>query len=436
VPWAALLVAAAFAAAAVRIWHLVDARAVNVLFWDQFTFYEALRQGANAWERFRWQHGPHRQGIAFVFTGWLAEQTRWNTRIEALAIAAIAIAAAALAIALRRRLYGRLHAGDVAIPLLLLTPAQYGVFLHTPNLSHGVGPLVLWLLFCLAFTLRSRALRYGALAVLDFLLIHTGFGLIAGAVAPGLLALCAIADARELGVRGAALPLAALAASLASIAVFAAGYDPHDLGEAAGATGSFGAYARYLALMFANVLGWKGAGPLSLWGGLGLVFAALAIAAEQVVRIVRDSRAAPQPLAILALVSFSLAFAATTAFGRLPLGLSGAQATRYVPLLTPAFLGILLRLQSIAQPRARAALLAAAAIAIAAGQIPMRASEARFMDRLTLGKRTWVDTYLASGSIAEADARARLKIYPHDDGVLPSMLDYLREQQLNLFAPR
>jgi hypothetical protein len=436
VPWAALLVAATFVAAAVRILHLVDAHAVNVLFWDQFTFYQALRDGANAWERFRWQHGPHRQGIAFVFSGWLAEQTAWNTRIEAFAIAAFAIAAAALALALRRRLFGRLEPGDVAIPLLLLTPAQYGVFLHTPNLSHGVGPLVLWLAFCLAFTLHRRALRYGALAALDFLLIHTGFGVIAGVVAPPLFALCAVCDARELGPRGALLPVGALALSGLWIAIFAIGYDPRDLDHAAGATGPVAAYVLYIALMFANVLGWKGTGALPVLGGFGALLVAVGIAVEQLVRLLRAPRASPQPLAILALLSFSLAFAAATAFGRLPLGFSGAQATRYVPLLVPAFLGIFLRVQQVARPPLRNALLAVSAVAIAAATIPMRASEALFMERLSRGKRIWVETYLATGSVAESDARAGLQIYPYPGEELPRMLAYMREHELNLFAAR
>src|SRR4029453_13861349 len=116
---------------------MIDRHAVNVLFWDQFTFYQALAENTNAWELFRWQHGPHRQGLPFLLTP--------------------------------------APPADVAIPLLLLTPAQYGIFLHTPNLSHAAGPLVLLLAFCLAFTLRQRALRSPALVALDFLLIHSRF---------------------------------------------------------------------------------------------------------------------------------------------------------------------------------------------------------------------------------------------------------------------
>ena len=197
-------------------------------------------------------------------------------------------AATALALWLRRRLFGPLHAADVAIPLLILTPAQYGIFIHTPNLSHGAGPLVLLLAFCLAFTVRRRALRYPALVALDFLLIHSGFGIVAGALAPPLLAACArcATRARE-GARAALLPAACAALSLLSIAIFAIGYDTRDLDQVAAARPPLAAYALYVALMFANVLGLKGAGAFAVLGGALAALAALAVAAEQLVRLLR-----------------------------------------------------------------------------------------------------------------------------------------------------
>src|SRR6185436_729500 len=124
-----------------------------------------------------------------------------------------------------------LHPADVAIPLLLLTPAQYGIFIHTPNLSHGAGPLVLLLAFCLAFTLERRALRYPALAALAFVLVHSGFGLLAGVLAPPLLLLCALGDARARGARAAILPGVCAALAVVGLVIFAIGYDPRDLDQ-------------------------------------------------------------------------------------------------------------------------------------------------------------------------------------------------------------
>ena len=97
---------------------------------------------------------------------------------------------------------------------------------------------------------------------------------------------------------------------------------------------------------------------------------------------------------------------------------------------------VYLRLQEIARPRLRAALLAASAVAIALATFPMRAPEARFMEHLSRGKRAWVEAYLATGDLAEANARAGLEIFPHDAPEVPRMLAYLREHRLNFYAER
>ena len=178
VGWADLWVGAVALAAAGRILWLIDRHAVNVLFWDQFSLYQALARDRSAWGLFRWQHGPHRQGLP-PSSSPHSRATDRNARGDAFLTGALSCTAAALALWLRRRLSGPLHAADAAIPLLVLTPAQYGIFIHSPNPSHGAGPLVLLLALCLAFTAERRALRYPLLVANDFVLVHTGFGIAA-----------------------------------------------------------------------------------------------------------------------------------------------------------------------------------------------------------------------------------------------------------------
>ncbi|HKA13479.1 MAG TPA: hypothetical protein VKH41_00555 [Myxococcota bacterium] len=432
---AGLWVGAVAIAAAARILWMIHRHAVNVPFWDQFSLYEAFARGTGAWGLFRWQHGPHRQGLPFLLIAGLARATDWDARADAFAVGAAVCAAAALALWLRRRVSGPFHAADAAIPLLVLTPAQYGIFIHTPNPSHGAGPLVLLLALCLAFTVERRAVRYPAVVALHFLMIHTGFGLLAAPLVPGLLGVCALRDARASGVRAAILPAACAALSVANLAIFWIGYDTRDL-DAVGPRAPLAAYALYVALMFANVLGLKGAGALALLGGAIAAVAAIAVAAEQLVRLLREERGGPRRLAVLTLTSFSLLFAAATAYGRIALGFPGAQSTRYVPLLVPAFLGIYLRLQDVRRPALRAALLGGSALAIALAGIPMRDSEARFMGHLSRGKRAWVEAYLATGDVAQANARAGLKIFPFEAPVVPELLAYMRERRLGFFADR
>jgi hypothetical protein len=433
-PCANALVAVCSLAAAARIFAMIDRHAVNVLFWDQFTYYQALADGTGAWGLFRWQHGPHRQGLPFLFTAALARATDWNTRGDAFLVGAAVAISAALALWLRRRLFGPFHPADVAIPLLVFTPAQYGIFIHTPNPSHGAGPVALLLAICLAFTVRSRAVRYGAVAALDFALVHSGFGIVGGALAPPLLAACAVRDARTGGARAAIPAGLAVLLSLLAIAIFAIGYDTRDLAAVPAARPPLAAYGRYVALMFANVLGVKGGGAVVISvGGLAAI-AVLAVAAEQGFRLLRAPAAPPQREVIFALTAFSLLFAAATAYGRIAFGFPGAQATRYVPLLVPGLLGIYLRLQEIERPRLRAALSAASALAVVLATFPMRASEARFMEHLSRGKGAWVEVYLETGDLAQANRRAGVSIFPFEAPEVPRMLDYLREHHLNFYA--
>jgi hypothetical protein len=220
---------------------------------------------------------------------------------------------------------------------------------------------------------------------------------------------------------------------VASIAIFAIGYDTSDL-DAATARAPLASYAIYVALMFANLLGLKGITALSIFAGALAAIAALAVAVEQLVRPVSPDPAASRRLAILTLSSFSLLFAAATAYGRIAIGFPGAQSTRYVPLLVPGLLAIYLRLLEIGRPRLRAALLAASPVAIALATFPMRTPEARFMEHLSRGKRAWVEAYLATHDVAESNRRAGLKIFPHDAPEFPRMLAYLREHRLNFYA--
>jgi hypothetical protein len=188
------------------------------------------------------------------------------------------------------------------------------------------------------------------------------------------------------------------------------------------------------------VLGSKGPGPLSVWLGLAAALLTLGVAVWQF-RILLRGRERPSPASfvIFSLTSFSLLYCATTAIGRIHLGLSGAQATRYVPLVTPALLGVFFALGRISRPRLRQAALAVSVAGLLAATFPMREPETRFMQRLSGGKRIWVETYLETGEIRASNRAAGIRLYPRvgdpKDGI-EEKLAYLREHQLSFFADR
>ena len=169
----------------IRWFYLINQYSVNLLYWDQWDFYQPLFGGDNIWEVFRWQHGPHRQGIGFVVTRFLADFSGWNTRVDAFAIGMTIFVAMGLALALEARLFGALNWNDILIlPVLFLTPLQFEIFANTPNLSHGAMPLLLIILYCLTLTLPGVLLRSSSIVLLNFGLVYTGFGLFVGLITP------------------------------------------------------------------------------------------------------------------------------------------------------------------------------------------------------------------------------------------------------------
>src|SRR5260370_8579640 len=114
-----LAVASAFILLAVRLFRLVEQYSVNILFGDQWQFDEATLFQNHSWlEIFRWQHGPHRQGLGGILSKLFEPLIQWNSRYEAFAIAGIICLACLAALWLKQRLFGKISYADVAIPLL------------------------------------------------------------------------------------------------------------------------------------------------------------------------------------------------------------------------------------------------------------------------------------------------------------------------------
>lgn len=468
----ALLVLLGAAGLGLRLYRMIDANAVDLLFYDQIELYEAFLDDPSAWALFHWQHGPHRQGLPFLGTWLLARVTDWNARADAFFVFAWVVASTGLALGLRRRLFGPLVATDVAIPLLLLTPAQYGIFLHAPNASHCAGPIALILLTCHALLIRDRATRYATLVALDFFLLHTGFAIFAGALVPGLLGIAAWQDRRAGRSREAAFAAAGVLLCLAWVGVFLIDYTARNGLDAVVRTPSLASYPVYVATMFANVLGLKDPGPLPVAVGGAVALAALAVAGVELARLVGllgspggpvagpparaatgAASSAPADVAtgaaetargegagaiVFLLTAFTLLYCVATAVGRVQFGLSGAQSSRYVPLVAPAFLGLYLALFRAGRPRLRLVVGLLMVAAILRASFPMHPLEERFMTQLAQRKRSWVAAYRQTGSVEQASRAARLRIDPFRDPrrSTDETFAYLRAHRLSFFADR
>src|ERR1039458_5572426 len=88
------LVAIVFAALAFRLFRLTAQYSVNIFFWDQWDFNDAtLFEHHSFWQIFRFQHGPHRQGLGGILAALVEPWFRWNSRTEAFLATAIVVVA-------------------------------------------------------------------------------------------------------------------------------------------------------------------------------------------------------------------------------------------------------------------------------------------------------------------------------------------------------
>jgi hypothetical protein len=431
-----------------RLYRLASRYAVNIFFGDQWDFDGAtLFHKHSLWEMFRWQHGPHRQGMG-ALVGWLAEPLfRWNSRVEAYLVISIIALAALCALLLKRRLFGPIAYSDVAIPLLFLTPIQYEALWHTANLAHGPMPLLLIVLYCLAWTVRAAPPRYALVVLINFLTIYTGFGVFLGLVTPVLLALDYCANRRRAPVSKPLLLVAELIA-LTSLASFFIGYtftaamdnfDPRPQ--------STRVYARFVALMFAHFFGaTTTTRPARIFGYLLMAWmlAILALGIREIVSPRQDSPASPATaqapsrlpsIITLGLIAYSFLFVFNAAYGRVSLGIEAAFTSRYAIYLELTGLGLYLFSLSLRQRLARNASLVFLVAIAAYGSLDVREPDRYAMQWMHDVKSTWKSCYLAGGEIALCDKQAHFWIYPHpEDTHLQEKLDYLKEARLNLFA--
>jgi hypothetical protein len=429
-----LAVASAFIVLALRLFRLVDHYAVNIFFGDQWQFNDATLFQDHSWlEIFRWQHGPHRQGLGGILSKLLEPSLHWNSRYEAFVIAGILCLACSMALWLKQRLFGEIIYADIAIPLLFLTPIQYQVLLESPNLSHGPLPLLLVVLYCLAWTIKADGRKYFAVLTINFLLTYTGFGLFMGFFTPVFVAVYCWTR-RQWSL----LTVAALTVSIASLASFFVGwrYDPAVACFSPHPHNPF-FYLLFVAFMLSTFVGIfvrQHLVPAIIAGGLLLLI--FGIACGNLIRRSWKGRAVRQPdFTMLILLSYSLVFAFATAYGRVCIGLSQAQESRYSTYMILGFLGLYLGALSTKIKLERNVVTILIVGLALAGSFRVRESERVAMEELHDHKIEWQDCYFSGGSIEECDLRTNFAINtlpePRD---LQSKLDFLRRRRLNLFS--
>ena len=299
-------------------------------------------------------------------------------------------------------------------------------------------PCLLLFLYCLALTLVNQTARYAAIAILNFLLIFTGWGIfIAPITAAALLLDC---HHRRKHNDGRTMPLAALAVAIASIAVFLFEYKLNAAAQPLPDHQTrFWEYPLFMVLMFARFVRPETGKPgilsmLAFAFGLALFLSTAAVFLHHARAILKESPHRKRNMALCVLTGYCLLFTLNTAIGRASMGLNVSQSSRYMSLMIPGMLGLYFHLLALESSRAKRIILAVFLALLIPGHLPLALGGDHPASYFSVNKRNWKDCYLKYEDIAKCDALPDLKTdFTIGIGGAKWKLDYLKQRKLNLY---
>jgi hypothetical protein len=321
---------------------------------------------------------------------------------------------------------------DVIIPIIFFTPLQYETLFGTANFAHGPLPLLLIVLYCLAWTIRRPLLRYALVLILNFITIYTGFGILLGLLTPPLLAADYWVNLRD-KTRGRLYFVISSLVACASFGSFFAGYKMDPAADCfSPQPHSPILYGRYAAAMFSPFFGVWGTNTLPIVVGATAICALLIVLIVSLKRLRSRNEEWSRYATIVVLIAYCLLFCFATAYGRLCLGIGFAQASRYVIYVNLGLLGLYLGLLAIRNATARNVALTILALSLfRTAQPDPRFS--RRMARMHDVKQEWKTCYLTLGDIDECNQYPRVYPWEPERTHLQEKLDFLKQTRQNLF---
>jgi hypothetical protein len=423
-----------FIALALRLMIFASNYAVNVIFFDEWAFFDPLFRHGSIWQAFDYQHGPHRMGMGALISNALMEMSCWNTRWNSFAVATTMIFSAAMGVALCIRAGCRAWLSMLFCAVVFLNLRQYEALVGAVNLSHGALPEAILLLICQCWWIRGAFLRALCIGVLTWMMIFTGFGLFAGLVVPAVLIVQAWMEWRHGNRESLPIHLLALLIIASGWYFFSRGYVfqpavagfhfPHERPWE---------YLPFMALMMGYMAGISGTGWMTIVAGLLLLLMVVVAGVSAFFRLLRSEGSRPVDQAILTLTAFTGLFCMNAAVGRICLGWDGALASRYLPLMIPGVLGVFLMLNQLAMGAwGRNRLPLVFCLLIAPGLLILTPRDWKDIRWYHDGKLSWRTAYQETRNEKKAIELCHFQIYPAE-GVIAEKMHFLENHHLNLF---
>lgn len=397
----------------------IDSHAVNLLYWDHWDFYTGRFEGHGLWSLFRWQHGPHRQGLGAWLIKLVDDSSDWNTRAQSFVAGFLFIASALLALLLKQRLVGKLSWVDCLIPLLFVKISVSDALYGTVNLAHGPLPVFLILLTGWILTFPKGWKQTTAVLVTVFLATYTGFAFFLGLLLPGLFFYRLIQDRRSKA------DLFGLIASLGILVSFFYDYRNRPAAACFVFPDNPLRYLQFMASQTGIFFGVESIHPSLVTLGYFILAALLWI-------FWRSLREREETLMVF--LGFSLLFSLNCAVGRSCLGMHTSLTSRYVPYLIPVQFALYLYILKFIKAPWRNRSVTAFALILLLNEFLITPLNHRSDTENFQVRQKWAECYRATENIEACDKQTGIQIYPNPAATqLKKKLDYLKEHHLNLF---
>jgi len=401
--------------------------AIELLVWDQWDFWTPLFTGAGPWACFRWQHGPHRQGLGGLVLWVTATLSGFSVRTEAIVSSFIIIAGAGIFLLFVRKTRGSLDFLDVVFPFILLNGLLPNALVRFPNPAHGPVP---FLLLCLIpFCLRIESIRIKATtaAFLTVACMYTAFAL---CMVPLLLTWQVLETIRSSKNR-ASMTLA-LASSVLGVASFFIDYTPNSANPNFAKIPTILEYVQYVLLVLGRPFVSQPLNGFDI-GKAFVIASSMPVAAMWGFRRLLTRPSDKLGAACFLLSGFTIVFATAAAVGRASMGVGTALSwTRYIPYVLPGTALLVLVLRERTPVRTGRLVLCLLAASLVANEL----SDDFLEDPLgkVRQKRITCIQMLRSGEpVGPTIQLGDVLLYP--DPNLSAKIEFLRVNKLGLFSP-
>lgn len=115
---------------------------VNLIYWDQWDFYNTLFSNQSYWDSYKHLHAPHRQGLGFVIDRLILENTDWNNKWESIYIGFLYLFCSIVVLVTLKNIRRKLNGFHfIVVALLFFNKNLLETCLIVPNPAHGAFPL-------------------------------------------------------------------------------------------------------------------------------------------------------------------------------------------------------------------------------------------------------------------------------------------------------